>query len=241
MKTAEQIALIERYLRGEMNSIERHEFRIQIALDPEMDRMVRAYKTVEKAFEEDRRAELAEMPDIRSHVLSMSMAAGVHERTGSPKLSPPIPINLLVAIIALSLATVAAFFWMRPGSAPPAPAAIQTSQPVPISSPLLPSSEHPSTGAVPTKENESDVISQHDSPNRASARNGEKRNGGMNGAAVTDTMSRHEKEEAPQVRLSIDGSKSSQDTVVDRTSRIQRSDTNQIPVQLNINSLRKRP
>lgn len=71
MTRSERELLIERYLNGEMSSVQEQDFFIQVAVDKELRQELKAYRTVESAFRKDREAERSEHTALRARVATM--------------------------------------------------------------------------------------------------------------------------------------------------------------------------
>ncbi len=74
MKPDEREELVERYISDSMSPMERHEFRIRLALDDELARMVRACGMADGLIDANRRDLMTDDSPLRSRVLALSMA-----------------------------------------------------------------------------------------------------------------------------------------------------------------------
>lgn len=77
MTRAEREQLIERYLAGELTSIEENDFFLEVGIDPEFRHDLKAYRLVDRAMEKEGDAFDATYTTLRSHVQGMLASSPV--------------------------------------------------------------------------------------------------------------------------------------------------------------------
>lgn len=84
MTRIEREELLRRYLSGEMNLEQEHEFFIQVALDKELRHELKAQQTIDRAFQKDRVVNSSAYAPIQDKVAGiLAMEAGMGDRSVS--------------------------------------------------------------------------------------------------------------------------------------------------------------
>ena len=90
MNRIEREELLRRYLEGEMNLQQEHDFFIQIALDKELRHELKAQQTIEKAFRKDGSYDMTGYGSVQTNVAAM-LASLPSPASASPALQPLRP------------------------------------------------------------------------------------------------------------------------------------------------------